>query len=373
MMGENEAVNKFLVERYGTLSDEVEKAQSVVMEKEIKELSDSSADQSSSSHCLEHLILVFAMGLATYVGVATRIGLSLLSEWINVEHFPSLYAQIVGTFIMGLLLPFKDNSKQNYATLYTSLSTGLCGCITTFSSWNAEAVSVLLQLNETSLHFLSVEDNGARVIGSWIVLLLGVGMPLSALRLGKNVGLAAQAVDAYGGKQLRGNRRRWLSLPIGNCAQSCTVLAWIGATALIICICIYYANFETMFALLLGPAGTYIRWQLGELDKKTKQFAREFPVGTFIANITGSFVLAFTLVCKAYFIESAGSIPYSLLAGVAVGFCGCLTTVSTFASQLSSLPFIMAITYTLCSIMVAQVEFICVLGGYAWTSNSTFT
>ena len=362
----NEDVKKSNVEGYCAVIDEVQNVELALEGKDFTDLPGSSANRNLPLRCQDQLLTVMAMGLATYVGVLTRIGLTLVPQSIGVEHFPSLYAQIVGTFIMGLLLSFKDSLIKKHSILYTTLSTGLCGCITTFSSWNAEAARVLLQLNETSLKFLNVEFTMARALGPGIVLLLGVGMSLSALRLGNNIGLSAQAIEASGRKPLRDIRRRLTVLPVRYCAPSLTVLTWIVATALSIYLCTHYGNFDIMFALLLGPAGTYIRWQLGGLDYKTRKRARGFPVGTFIANIAGSFVLAFTLVCEAYFIDSAGSISYSLLAGVAVGFCGCLTTVSTFVTQLSSLPFNMAAIYALTSISVAQVQFICILGGYAW-------
>ena len=117
-----------------TVTVTVRNVESAVEGEELNELPGSSANRSLLLRCLEQLLTVMTMSLATYVGVVTRIGLTLVSQSVGVEHFPSLYAQIVGTFIMGLLLPFGDILKKNHATLYASLSTGLCGCITTFSS-----------------------------------------------------------------------------------------------------------------------------------------------------------------------------------------------------------------------------------------------
>ena len=365
MMDEEKAVNNDSTRRYGATGVEVEidRVESAVEGMKVNELTDSSANRTLPLRCLGHLLTVVAMCLATYVGVSTRIGLTLVSQSMNFKYFPSLYAQIVGTFIMGLLLPFKDILNKNHAILYTSLSTGLCGCITTFSSWNAETASMLLQLNETSLQFLNAQNTMTRVVGSGIAIILGVGMPLSALRLGNNIGLVFQAINVCERKPLRIIRRCLMASPVVYCL---TITTWMVTTVLLIFLCKYYDNFDIMFALLLGQAGTYIRWHLGRLDRKTRNCARGFPVGTFIANIAGSFVLAFALVCKTSFAASAGSIWYSVLTGVVVGFCGCLTTVSTFASQLSSLSFKMSVVYAVTSVVVAQVEFVCILGGYAW-------
>ncbi|MEV5713673.1 fluoride efflux transporter CrcB [Amycolatopsis mediterranei] len=75
-----------------------------------------------------------------------------------------------------------------------------------------------------------------------------------------------------------------------------------------------------------GAAGSVLRYLT---DRKVQQWRDSpFPFGTLTVNVTGSFILGFL---SGWLLH--GAEPSSVRALVAVGFCGGLTTFSTFGYE----------------------------------------
>ncbi|MDQ7803353.1 fluoride efflux transporter CrcB [Amycolatopsis sp. A133] len=75
-----------------------------------------------------------------------------------------------------------------------------------------------------------------------------------------------------------------------------------------------------------GAAGSILRYLI---DRKVQQWRDSpFPFGTLTVNIAGSFILGFL---SGWLLH--GAEPSSVRALVAVGFCGGLTTFSTFGYE----------------------------------------
>ena len=309
---------------------------------------------------LDHLQLIAALCVTSYAGVAARVYLSKLGRWDGLPHFSSLYAQLVGTAIMGALVARKVSLKLRHEIFYTALTTGLCGSMTTFSSWNLEAALSLLQLNSSSLAPPEVPDNGSRAITFVTTLLLGLSAPIGALKLGSNVAntIAPHRQSSYCTATISFCSKRWISavLVFTGCA---------GFTGGVLCL--WLVDRQLLFSLLLGCIGTYLRWWLSRLDKcRCAQLL--FPLGTFLANICGAWIIGLTCIAVAFFLDKGTSDTLlMLLGGVSTGFCGCLTTVSSFMDQLCTLPFRYACLYALISIVCAQAGLVAILVTFAWT------
>lgn len=311
---------------------------------------------------IDHVGISFGLAIGTYIGVTLRIYLSYLSQWDGIKHFPSIWAQIIGTGLIGFFIGYRKLSQHK--VIYTSLATGLCGSLTTFSSWNSEASMVLLQLNKTSFATISFSNYWTGTLGAITVLLLGVGMPVMALLFGRNVAQLftssnSTSNDSTNANMSTTNKRKCIVLVLA-------IVMYIIVTCSIVTSCVMTGNYYIMFSLLLGWPGTYIRWCLSNLDTYLKS---GFPLGTFLANAIGSIILAGTLVARAYVAMETSTqwLLYSALSGIITGFCGSLTTVSTFASQLVKTPFRIALLYALVSLGVTQVMFTIILGTYSWT------
>jgi fluoride ion exporter CrcB/FEX len=84
----------------------------------------------------ENKLAIFtALVPVSILGVLIRIGLNLLETYDGAPVFYLAYAQFIGCVIMGVVVKKKDYLIKRYLPLQIALSTGLCGSITTFSSW----------------------------------------------------------------------------------------------------------------------------------------------------------------------------------------------------------------------------------------------
>ena len=66
---------------------------------------------SNAQRLLSGVQLAAAMFVATYVGVTARIYLQMLAQWSGFSEFESLYAQLVGSAILGVISAHKQVQK----------------------------------------------------------------------------------------------------------------------------------------------------------------------------------------------------------------------------------------------------------------------
>lgn len=84
----------------------------------------------------ENKLTIFAALIPmSILGTLIRLGLNMLETYNGSPVFALAYPQFVGCVIMGIAVKKKDILLKYYLPLQIALSTGLCGSITTFSSW----------------------------------------------------------------------------------------------------------------------------------------------------------------------------------------------------------------------------------------------
>jgi CrcB protein len=88
---------------------------------------------------------------------------------------------------------------------------------------------------------------------------------------------------------------------------------------------------NSIFAISLGAAlGAVMRWLLGV---KLNSLFPAIPPGTLVANLVGGYIIGLAI---AFFAQAPNIAPeWRLL--VVTGFCGGLTTFSTFSAEVVSL------------------------------------
>jgi CrcB protein len=139
---------------------------------------------------------------------------------------------------------------------------------------------------------------------------------------------------------------------------------WLGA--ILLCIFPSQSNWQprVTFALVFAPIGCLTRFYASKyLNARTPSF----PLGTFFVNIFGTCVLG-----MCYDLQHARSIggsyiACSVLEGVIQGFCGCVTTVSTWVVEVNSLRRRHAYVYGAASVSIALLSLIVIMGSVRWT------
>lgn len=93
------------------------------------------------------------------------------------------------------------------------------------------------------------------------------------------------------------------------------------------------------------------------------------PLGTFLANMIGTALLGGFNVLQNK-VHPVSSYACSVLQGLDDGYCGCLTTVSTFAVEILGLGLRKGSRYALISWCVAQLLLLLVFGLPIWIGHS---
>jgi len=87
-------------------------------------------------------------------------------------------------------------------------------------------------------------------------------------------------------------------------------------------------NLSVLYILIGGVIGTLGRWYLGVWIQTTSG-AGDFPLGTLLVNLSGSFCLG--LIARSG--GDAANLSPAIRDGLTVGLCGAFTTMSTFSYE----------------------------------------
>lgn len=153
-----------------------------------------------------------------------------------------------------------------------------------------------------------------------------------------------------------------------------TLALFSGALAYLVALLLYFLaprhswRHRALFPLLLGPPGAALRFWLAKLNTRAA-FLDRFPLGTFIANMVASLLIAGVFAAQRLPSSDAATshTRCDALYAIQQGFCGCLSTVSTFAVEAR------AIhkrgwnwAYVLGSVVAGHVLVMAVVGGVHW-------
>jgi len=377
----------------------------------------------------KHLYITSYLILFSILGTLARLGLQALTIYPGAPvNFSELWANVGGSFMMGFLSEdrslFQREWKEAFSKarqrrpqrtnqpimhddeneidealivatveahkaakktipVFIGLSVGFCGSFTSFSSFIRDAFLTLSNELGTSAHTgsntsgdsQSIRTPGSSVMGVLAIVIVEICVCLSALECGAHAAIALQPTMS----KLPGiNTRRVLDPLIVFLAWG----AWIGTVVMTIWPPdrIYTTKPEgrltspketwrglVLFALNFAPLGCLLRFHAALYLNGLISW---FPLGTFVVNLGGTMVLG---VCwdLQHASSSSGTIvggrtSCQALQGVQDGFCGCLTTVSTWVLELKGLRRKHAYVYGGISVGLGIAALVVIMGTLIW-------
>ncbi|OBT74180.1 hypothetical protein VF21_06261 [Pseudogymnoascus sp. 05NY08] len=267
--------------------------------------------------------------------------------------------------------------------LYIGLTTGFCGSFTSFSSFIRDD---FLALSNSSPTIISASgsssviprNGGFSFMALLAVNILTLCVCISALKFGAHLAIVLHYITP--------------SIPVRLIRRTFDRMAvvvalgvWLGAVSMVI-----WppdrpsgpaANGRTtwaqegwrgkvLFSLIFAPLGCIARFYA---SVKLNGLKPSFPVGTFVVNIFGTIILGMAWDLQHAPLGSLGGriggglTGCQVLQGVMDGFCGCMTTVSTWVLELTSLRRRHAYTYGVASVGVALAFMTIIMGSLRWT------
>ncbi|KIW97376.1 uncharacterized protein Z519_02768 [Cladophialophora bantiana CBS 173.52] len=243
--------------------------------------------------------------------------------------------------------------------LYIGLSTGFCGSFTSFSTFLRDAFLALSgQLGSlTRSQAPSPRHRGYDFEAVVAVLIVHVACSLAALKFGAHLALATQSMMPT----LPFRRaRKVLDPAIVILGLGC----WIGAILLAIWPPKDAWRGQVIFSLIFAPVGCLFRFYL---SKHLNRRIPSFPVGTFLANISGTAALGVCFIVQRFGHRSV--LSCQVLNGIMDGFSGCATTVSTWVGELETLRRKHAHIYGASSVAVGLSILVVIIGSLLWSAG----
>jgi fluoride ion exporter CrcB/FEX len=279
-------------------------------------------------------------------------------------------------------------TKQKKAIpLYIGLTTGFCGCLTSFSSLMRDvffAISndlpvPIAQDTGVSLYrgpppVYEAPNGGYSFMAVIAVIFAEVGLSLIALFVGAHVAIFA----AKGMPTISSTFMKKFLDPL---VLVLAPLVWVAIICLAALLPYPPPGIDTwsamtwrgpsLFALAFAPLGCLTRFYLS--IKFNRRFI-SFPFGTFLANAIGTMILGMAFALQHAPLSPAGSgliggsfAGCQVLQGVMDGFCGCLTTVSTWVLELSDSKREHAYIYGSVTVVVSLAALVLEMGSLRWT------
>lgn len=303
-------------------------------------------------------------------------------EWGNGSK-----AKIPNTQSEGKVEELHRTAAKNHSAvkktlpLYIGLATGFCGSFTSFSSFMRDIFYALanalpVPINHPSAAPISETMNvhrnpGYSFLAMLAVLITTVGLCLGALQVGAHLALG---LEQYTPSIPFLFARKIVDRSMVFLAWGC----WLGAVLMAIfppdrsggSVAKHSSSApelwrsKALFALVFAPLGCLLRFYASlHLNSQIKSF----PLGTFAVNVFGSALQAMFIDLQRAPI--GGFVGCQVLQGMQDGFCGCLTTVSTWVSELKGLRVQHAYVYGGMSVGVSLSFVIIVMGSLLWTQG----
>ncbi|KZL85358.1 hypothetical protein CI238_07379 [Colletotrichum incanum] len=349
----------------------------------------------SAAHVSKLAMEVYTLSYLVFFaifGTLARLGVQALTTYPGAPvSFGVLWANVGGSLIMGFLAEDRKLFKHEWGTaayhdqihkarqqqhaesgaavdlaaakkahlatkktipLYIGFTTGFCGSFTSFSSFIRDVfLAMSNDLPGAGGAAPETRNGGYSFMAMLAVIFTTASLSLSALIAGAHLAAALEPITPS------------IPYPLGRklLDRGAVLLgwgSWLGAVLLAIFPTHDAWRGQAVFSLVFAPLGCLARFYVSLwLNSRVPAF----PIGTFAVNIAGVAVLG--MCWDLGHAGLGGVIGCQVLQGVEDGFCGCLTTVSTWVAELTVLRRRHAYVYVGFAVLVV------VMGAMRWTDG----
>ncbi|KAI0143512.1 CrcB-like protein-domain-containing protein [Xylariaceae sp. FL1272] len=250
--------------------------------------------------------------------------------------------------------------------LYIGLATGFCGSLTSFSSFIRDIFLALSNdLPVPSGSASTPRNGGYSFLALLAVMIATISLSFSGFYIGIHLAVGLEPVTPS-------LPYWWTRKVLDRLAVVLGWGSWIGAIILSIVPPDRFANHDAAevwrgtatFALVFAPLGCLLRFYVSaHLNGRVPSF----PLGTFAVNMLGTAVLG--LAWDLAHVPEGGVIGCQVFQGIEDGFCGCLTTVSTWITELAVLRRRKSYIYGGVSVIGGLALMVAIMGGLRWSQG----
>ncbi|KIW40101.1 uncharacterized protein PV06_07332 [Exophiala oligosperma] len=321
------------------------------------------------------------------LGTLARLGVEAITLYPNTPVSSRvLWANLGGSFIMGFLAEDRRLFRHEWGSpdlnapaathgkvkktipLYIGLATGFCGSFTSFSSFIRDCFLALTNdlagssptsayQSEANIHS---RNGGFSFLALMAILILHPAVSLAGLNTGAQLALVLQPVTPT---IPVGLTRYFLDPVVVVLGYGC----WLGAVLLSIWPpgnSVHW-RYRAVFPLVFAPPGCLLRYYV---SKHLNAVIPSFPLGTFAVNLFGTGILGMAFDLQhASSAGASSATACAVLQGIMEGFCGCLTTVSTWVAEINGLRRRHGWIYGLTSVGVGLGLMVIIMGSMGWT------
>lgn len=335
--------------------------------------------QSTASRFQTELYAISHLIFFSILGTAARCGIQWLTFYPDaVVLTPVLWANVGGSLALGFLVEdqrlFRDSfggcegarsrtmQVKKTVPLYIGLSVGFCGSFTSFSSFMRDAF-LAISNNLPSADGVTGRNGGYSFEALLAVLITTIGLSLGALFVGAHLAILLDPIVP------RLPHQRKSTFHIDHAAVFLGWGCWLGAVFLAI-----WPPHETwrgrvVFALVFAPMGCLLRFYI---SLKLNAVIASFPLGTFVVNVVGTTVEGMCYDLQHVSIGTlagGGVVGCQVLQGIQDGYCGALTTVSTWVAELDGLRLKHAYAYAAATVVGGVSIMIVIMGSVRWSTG----
>lgn len=263
--------------------------------------------------------------------------------------------------------------RKKAIPLYIGLATGFCGSYTSFSSFARDFFLALANSLPTPIDHphpgitqnpsSTVPRNGGYGFEAFLhVVISTIALSLGGLIAGAQMAIFLDPITP----KIHGN---WVRKFVDPAMVFLGFGCWLGSVFIAIFPPQETCRGEVILALVFAPLGCLLRFYA---SLKLNGLVPAFPLGTFAVNMFGTAVEGMCFDIQHVALGAAGRIGGGIigcqvLQGIMDGFCGCLTTVSTWVSEINGLHRKHGWAYAIGSVLGGLGLMLVIMGSVRWS------